>query len=70
MCILWLNALTTHFWVTILLKKRINEYYYAAIKHDYTRFNTFYYPIKSLLLRMKWVFRHQDFLIFGLKLNK
>ena len=33
-------------------------------------FNPFYYPIKSLLLGMKWVFKHQDLHMFDLKLNK
>ena len=37
-----------------------------TIEHDYDRFN----PIKSLLLGMKWVFKHTNLQIFGLKLNK
>ena len=40
---------------------------YAAI-HDVV-FNPFYEPIKSLLFGMKWLFKHQDLQMFGLKLN-
>ena len=39
--------------------------------HDYySRFNHFYHPIRSMLLAMKGVFKHQDLQMFGLKLNK
>ena len=32
-----------------------------STKHDYNHFNPFYWSIKSLLLRIKWVFNHQQF---------
>ena len=33
-------------------------------------FNLFYWPTKSQSLGVKWVFKHQDLQMFGLKLNK
>ena len=38
-------------------------------QHCYS-FNWFYYSIKSLLLGMKWVFKHQNLQMFCFKLNK
>ena len=36
---------------------------------DYIRYNQFYAPIKSLLLRMKYVFKNKDLQMFDLKLT-
>ena len=33
-------------------------------------FEMFYYLIRSQLLEMKWVFKHLDLQMFGVKLNK
>ena len=36
----------------------------------YNRFSSFDYPTKSVLLRIKWVFKNQELKTFCLKLNK
>ena len=41
-----------------------------ALSTTIIAFNSFPYPIKSLLLEIKLVFNHQDLQIFVLKLNK
>ena len=42
----------------------------SIAKHDFSRFNSFYKPIKSQLLETKWTFKNQALQMFGLKLNK
>ena len=41
-----------------------------TVKRDNSRFNPFYSQISSLLLGKKYLFKHQNLQMFGLKLNK